>query len=152
MFRTLIAATALSALLTLGAVAQDQNAQDQNTQAPIDRSQLTSTTLTQDQLVGIEAFGPNGEHLGIVTATVLAADGKTVDALVIDFGGYLGTEKKQIAVAFKALQYFTDHNGKPYVFVNVTKDVLMQAKDYDQSTFTTDRQTQLLVPKTPETK
>lgn len=124
----------------------DQTAEQNNGIAtgPIDRAALTDAPLTAEELIGTNAYGPGDEHLGAIGDVVLGQDGTTVDALIIDFGGFLGIGTKPVAVGIDNVRYATDANGGEYLFINVTRDQLDKAVAYNKDTFANERDTQLL--------
>lgn len=111
----------------------------------INRAELTDVPLTAEELIGTNVYGPADEHLGTIGDVVLGQDGKSVEAVIIDFGGFLGIGTKPVAVAIENLRFATDPNGNKYLFVNVTRDQLDQAVAYNKDTFLNERSTQLLV-------
>ena len=111
---------------------------------PIARDTLTDAPLTAEELIGTNAYGPADEHLGAIGDVILGQDGTTVDAVIIDFGGFLGIGTKPVAVAVENLRFATDENGNKYLFVNVTRDQLDAAVAYNADTFEAERDTQLL--------
>jgi len=112
--------------------------------SPIDRATLTDAPLTAEELIGTNAYGPGDEHLGAIGDVILAADGKAVDAVIIDFGGFLGIGTKPVAVAVENLRFATNANGDKFLFVNVTRDQLDKAVAYNKDTWEAERDTQLL--------
>ncbi len=111
---------------------------------PIDRTTLKDATITAKDVIGTDAYGPNDEHLGKVGDVVLGQDGSTVDALVIDFGGFLGLGTKPVAVGVENLRYSLDANGNKYLFMNVTRDQLDAAIAFDANAYKADPTTQRL--------
>lgn len=111
---------------------------------PIDRATLTDAPLTAEELIGTNAYGPGDEHLGAIGDVILGADGKAVDAVIIDFGGFLGIGTKPVAVAVENLRFATNANGDKYLFLNVTRDQLDKAVAYNKDTWEAERDTQLL--------
>ncbi len=111
----------------------------------IDPTGFTDAQLTADELEGTTAYGPNNEHLGDISDVVLADDGTTVDAVVVDFGGFLGIGTKPVAVAFDNLAFQRDQNNDRYVRLNVTREQLDQAPAFDAETYKTARDEQRLV-------
>ena len=111
---------------------------------PIDRATLTDAPLTAEELIGTNAYGPGDEHLGAIGDVILGADGTTVDAVIIDFGGFLGIGTKPVAVAVENLRFATNANGDKFLFVNVTRDQLDKAVAYNKDTWEAERDTQLL--------
>lgn len=120
---------------------------DQNANAvatPINRDELTDAPLTAEELIGTNAYGPGDEHLGAIGDVVLSQDGKTVEAVIIDFGGFLGIGTKPVAVGVENLRFATNANGDKYLFLNVTRDQLDKAVAYNKDTFVNERDAQLL--------
>jgi sporulation protein YlmC with PRC-barrel domain len=112
----------------------------------IDPATFTDVQLTADELEGTQAYGPNNEHLGGISDVVLADDGTTVDAVIVDFGGFLGIGTKPVAVAAEKLTFQKDENNNNYVFLNVTRDQLDAALPFDADTYKAERDQQLLMP------
>lgn len=113
--------------------------------AMVDRSTLTDVTITTEQLKGTTAYGPSGEDLGRIGDVVLAEDGKAVEAVIIDFGGFLGIGTKPVAVGFDTLAFQADANNNRYVYLNVTREQLDAAPAFDATTYKTDPAGQRLV-------
>ena len=67
-----------------------------------------------------------------------------VDAVIIDFGGFLGIGTKPVAVAVENLRFATNTNGDKFLFLNVTRDQLDKAVAYNKDTWEAERDTQLL--------
>lgn len=111
---------------------------------PIDRATLTDAPLTAEELIGTNAYGPGDEHLGVIGDVILGADGKAVDAVIIDFGGFLGIGTKPVAVAVENLRFATNANGDKFLFLNVTRDQLDKAVAYNKDTWEAERDAQLL--------
>lgn len=124
----------------------DQGAAPATTPAagPIDRATLTDAPLTAEELIGTNAYGPGDEHLGAIGDVILGADGSTVEAVIIDFGGFLGIGTKPVAVAIENLRFATNANGDKFLFLNVTRDQLDKAAAYNKDTWEAERDTQLL--------
>jgi len=111
---------------------------------PIDRATLTDAPLTAEELIGTNAYGPGDEHLGAIGDVILGADGKAVDAVIIDFGGFLGIGTKPVAVSVENLRFATNANGDKFLFLNVTRDQLDKAVAYNKDTWEAERDAQLL--------
>jgi sporulation protein YlmC with PRC-barrel domain len=118
-------------------------------QTALNREGLTDfdeMTLTADQLKGTNVYGPDNQHIGTIGDLVLGEDGKSIDAIIIDFGGFLGIGTKQVAVAFEDLQFYTDANGNSRSLVlNVTREQMEAAPDFNRDTYAAERATQRLV-------
>ena len=114
--------------------------------APLDRSTLTSLDaagLTAEQLPGTAVYGIDSQ-IGTISTVLSNADG-SIDALIVDVGGFLGLGAKPIAVVFKNLSFSTDVNDNRYLFLNTTQAQLEAQAPYDASTYDTDRTNQRLV-------
>ncbi|OEO31778.1 hypothetical protein VW23_014595 [Devosia insulae DS-56] len=122
----------------------DQPADTMAPASPIDRATLTDAPLTAEELIGTNAYGPGDEHLGAIGDVILGADGKAVDAVIIDFGGFLGIGTKPVAVAVENLRFATNANGDKFLFLNVTRDQLDKAVAYNKDTWEAERDAQLL--------
>ena len=60
------------------------------------------TALTAEELIGTRVVGPDNQQIAEVGDLVLTEDGK-VDAVLVDFGGFLGIGEKRVAVAMDNL-------------------------------------------------
>ncbi|MGN6487577.1 MAG: PRC-barrel domain-containing protein [Devosia sp.] len=129
-------------------MAANNQANANATAAPetVDTTGFTDVQLTADELEGTTAYGPNNEKLGKIDDVVLSEDGKNVEAVVVDFGGFLGIGAKKVAVAAQNLKFQQDQNNNRFVLLNVTREQLDQAQQFDANTFKTNRDQQLLTP------
>ena len=73
-------------------------------------------------------YDPNEKKVGVVS-DMLFTPGRGVDAVMIDVGGFLGIGGKHVAVPTNAISV-TAKNGKTWLTINTTKDVLKQANGY----------------------
>ena len=101
-------------------------------------------SMKTDDLKGIDVIGPQGQKLGSINDFVLTKDTGKVDAVVVDFGGFLGIGTKQVAISYNHLKLVTDPNNKRYLEVNVTKDQLNAQQAYNKDTYAQDRAQQLM--------
>ncbi|MBK8085389.1 MAG: PRC-barrel domain-containing protein [Devosia sp.] len=111
---------------------------------PIDRTTLIDAPLSAEELIGTNAYGPGDEHLGAVGDVMLAADGATIEAVIIDFGGFLGIGTKPVALGVENLRFSSDANANRYLFLNVTREQLDAAPAFNADTFAAERDSQLL--------
>lgn len=115
----------------------------------LDRDQLVDldeTTLTAEELTGTNVFGPNDEHIGTIGDFVLGEDGKAIDAVIIDFGGFLGIGTKEVAVAFEDLDFYADQYGNNrYLMLNVTREQMDEAPAFNRDNYAQERDTQRIV-------
>jgi sporulation protein YlmC with PRC-barrel domain len=104
------------------------------------------TTLTAEQLIGINVYGPSDEHIGVIGDFVLGEQGQNIDAVIVDFGGFLGIGTKEVAVAYEDLQFFADENGNNASLVlNITREQMEQAPAFNRDTYAAERNTQRIV-------
>ena len=117
------------------------------TMDPLNREGLTDfdeAQLTADELKGINVYGTNDEHIGTIGDIALTEDGK-VDALIIDFGGFLGIGTKPVAVAFENLDFLADAKNNRSLVLPITRDQMEAAPAFNKDTYTAERDTQRIV-------
>jgi len=123
------------------APAADESATDQTQTAAIDRSTLKDQPTDQiraDDFIGTTVYGSNDESVGEVGDVVLSQDG-TVDAILIDVGGFLGIGEKEVALGLDNLQFMADENGKLYLYTNLSKETLDAQPAYDEGSYADNR-------------
>jgi len=101
-------------------------------------------SLKAEDLKGTDVISPSGQKLGDIDDFVLASGGK-IDAVIVEFGGFLGLGTKHVAVAYQGLKFMTGRNGERYLVVNVTKDQLNAQPDYNKDDYATNRDKERLV-------
>ena len=117
------------------------------TMDPLNRDGLADfdeAQLTADELKGINVYGTNDEHIGTIGDLALSDDGK-VDALIIDFGGFLGIGTKPVAVAFENLDFLADPNNNRSLVLPITREQMEAAPAFNKDTYTAERDTQRVV-------
>lgn len=118
------------------------------TPAPLDRQALTEldeTTLTAEELIGTKVYGPNDEFVGVIGDFVLAEDGKMIDAVIVDVGGFLGIGAKEVAIGYDNLNFAVDANKNRFLLINATKDQLEAQAKFNRDTYMTERDTQRMM-------
>jgi sporulation protein YlmC with PRC-barrel domain len=119
------------------------------TMDPLNREALVDldeTTLTAEELIGTNVYGPDDEHIGTIGDFVLGEGEDSIDAVIIDFGGFLGIGTKEVAVAYEDLQFFADDNGDNRSLVlNITREQMEQAPAFNGDTYAAERDTQRIV-------
>ena len=116
---------------------------------PVDRTglnDLDGSGLTADELRGTGVYGINDEPIGAISDVVLTPDG-SVDALIVDVGGFLGLGAKPVAVGFDNLTFSSDTNGARYLFINASREQLEAQTAYDPATYAENRESQRMVIK-----
>ena len=106
---------------------------------------LDAATLTAEELIGTDVYGPNDEHVGTIGDFVLGEDGKAIDAVIVDVGGFLGMGAKEVAIGFENLDFAADTNNNRYLLLNVTKEQLDAQAAFNRDTYASERDTQRLV-------
>jgi sporulation protein YlmC with PRC-barrel domain len=134
-----------------GAVTTDPNATaaDPNTVRldPLTREGLVDfdeTTLTAEELTGVNVYGPTDEHIGVIGDFVLG-ENNNIDAVIIDFGGFLGIGTKEVAVGYEDLQFYTDANNNRLLVLNVTREQMEAAPAFNRDTYAAERDAQRIV-------
>jgi sporulation protein YlmC with PRC-barrel domain len=107
---------------------------DRSTTGAIDKSSLTPVPMgdvrSQD-LVGTPVYGPDNAKVGKVGDIVMKPD-KTIDAVIVDVGGFLGVGEKEVAMGMDNLKYMADKNGDKYLYTSFSKDQLEAQPAYDK--------------------
>jgi hypothetical protein len=88
-------------------------------------------TLVATAYMGRPVHGPGDERVGTVSNLLVDATGRII-GIVIDVGGFLGFEGKEIAVAFEAV-YPVMEEGKEVLVMDMTKDQLAAAPAFKRS-------------------
>jgi predicted outer membrane protein len=98
-------------------------------------------TISSENLVGTTVYGVNDDTLGEVGDVILAKEGTegSIEAIVVDVGGFLGIGAKPVALALSDLEIMTDADGDYYVYSKFSKEQLENAPDFDKATFDQDR-------------
>jgi sporulation protein YlmC with PRC-barrel domain len=117
---------------------------------PLNRETLVDfdeTTLTAEQLLGTNVYGPTDEHIGVIGDFVLGdTNDNAIDAVIIDFGGFLGIGTKEVAVGFEDLQFYADENGENRsLILNVTREQMEAAPAFNRDTYAAERDMQRIV-------
>jgi hypothetical protein len=74
-------------------------------------SAIKPTELSADTLEGARVYGPKDEDVGEINRIILSSDGKSVDRVVLDIGGFLGMGERQIAVTMDELNIVRSADG-----------------------------------------
>jgi PRC-barrel domain len=73
-------------------------------------------------------YDQSNVRIGEINDAFVDKDGKVV-AFIIGVGGFLGLGEKDVAVSFNSV-HVTSKDGKPYLTMNTTKELLMNATGY----------------------
>jgi len=118
MRKTLISAASAVALLALPAMAQTTTQQPPATTTtpsttapaattgntvPEGQQQLPDSHLLGSDLIGASVTNANGDSIGKTSDVLVDKGSKTVDAVVIDVGGFLGIGSKSVAIPLDKL-------------------------------------------------
>lgn len=79
---------------------------------------------------GATVYDGQNNNVGDINNVVLDRDGK-VAAVVVKTGAFLGIGGKTVALSMKDIKVATDKDGKPRFTVDMTKDQLKAAQNYD---------------------
>ena len=149
MFRTIIAATAVSALALTSALAQSTTEPLKNPTAAQTPGATTTTMApsasTQAAFVarqapdqwlaskftGTDVIGAKEEKIGDVSDILFDKDGKIL-AYVVGVGGFLGIGSKNVAIAPASFQLVSGKNASDYKLrLSMTKDELKAAAAFE---------------------
>jgi PRC-barrel domain len=82
-------------------------------------------------LIGGTVYNNQDEVIGSINDLVTDGSGKVVAAL-IGHGGFLGMGQKEVAIRFEDLRLAREDNNNIKVIVNLNKDMLASAPDYEK--------------------
>lgn len=133
---------------TAAAPAEEGVEADQMETAAIDRSTLTevdmSAGVSAENFIGTTVYGADEENIGEVGDVILTDDG-SVDAVIVDVGGFLGIGEKQVAISMDELNFMQDEGENFYLYTSFSQEQLEAQPAYDESTFADARDEQLLI-------
>jgi sporulation protein YlmC with PRC-barrel domain len=128
MLNKLVLAAAVTAIVTGAAFAQ-QTTTGAGTPAQTQAlTTLPQNTTTVTNYYKQNVYDPSDAKIGEISDVLVNKEGK-VDAFIVSVGGFLGVGEKDVAVPFDAI-HATEKNGKWYLTMNATKDVLKNAHGY----------------------
>jgi sporulation protein YlmC with PRC-barrel domain len=93
--------------------------------------ELARQDISAENLIGTTVYGSDDSSIGEISDVVFDRSG-TIQAVVVDVGGFLGMGEKPVAVGFDSLNVRTDENGTLVAMVNQTQDQLDQAPAYEE--------------------
>ena len=114
------------------AVGADQGMMPREGYATVEREALTAENLT-----GATVVGPDDEDIAVVGDILLTEDGQ-IDAMLIDFGGFLGIGEKRVAVTLDNLEFASNENGDLLIYSDFTREQLEAQPAYDEATYADD--------------
>jgi len=80
-------------------------------------------------LIDLEVYNQANENIGEIEDIMFDAN-KTVRAIVIGVGGFLGIGERHVAVEPSAVQVVRDADGNWRAMVNVTREQLRSAPEF----------------------
>ncbi|ALN72781.1 PRC-barrel domain-containing protein [Aureimonas sp. AU20] len=86
-----------------------------------------------DDLEGEDIYGANNEKIGDIEDFVLRPDG-SIEAVVVEVGGFLGIGEKDVLVSWSALQIGVQDNDLRITAPGLTRDILQNAQGVDVDT------------------
>jgi sporulation protein YlmC with PRC-barrel domain len=107
-------------------------------------SAVDTAGLTTEQMLGIGVYGIDDQQIGTIAQVLENADG-SVDAIVVDVGGFLGLGAKPVAVAYENLTFSTDTSDNRYLFINADRVQLEDQPAYDAATYAQQRDIQRMI-------
>ncbi len=95
---------------------------------------VQANDLQASDLMGMNVYNLNNENVGEIADLVLD-NGKRLNALVVDVGGFLGIGERRVALAPGSLLIVEQSDGSARALVHTTKDTLKNAPvfEFDQA-------------------
>ena len=95
-----------------------------------EKSNIPLRRLAASSIVGDHIFNPAGEDLGKIRDMMIDITSEKVEYVVIEFGGFLGLNKKYIAVPLKDLTIAKEHR---HAFIlNESRESLKKYVGFDK--------------------
>ncbi|SCZ45751.1 PRC-barrel domain-containing protein [Afifella marina] len=140
MIRTLMASTAIAALLTTGAIAQTQPAnQNETTQAQSTTEGVKTQQKQGEDLASswmgqtvYSSAGSDAEEVGDIDDLLVDENGN-ITAAIIGVGGFLGLGEKEVALDYDQFQVTQDQNGEMRLVVDATEEELKNAPEFQEN-------------------
>lgn len=150
MFRKLLATTAVAALLTGAAIAQQQPAPAEPAPAapaetapatPAPADQAAAPVAKADGQLASNVIGEavynssadDAQKIGDVNDLVLDANG-SVKSLIVGVGGFLGVGEKNVEIDYKTADW-TEKNGDRWIVIASTKEQLETQPAFDPAPY-----------------
>lgn len=92
--------------------------------------------LTAENLDGATVIGPDGNDIAEVGDLLLTPEGQ-IDAMLVDFGGFLGIGQKTVAVSLDNLEFAANEGGDLVIYSDFTREQLEAQPEYDEATYAT---------------
>ncbi|SFV27358.1 PRC-barrel domain-containing protein [Devosia crocina] len=93
--------------------------------------------LTADNLTGATVIGPNGDDIAEVGDILLDQSGQ-LEAMLVDFGGFLGIGQKRVAIGFDNIEFASNEAGDIVLYTDFTREQLEAAPEYNEEAYTAD--------------
>jgi sporulation protein YlmC with PRC-barrel domain len=141
MIRNLLATTAVAALLSTAAYAQDTTAPapaapDPTIQAPAEAPVVRADGHLATNLIGETVYngtGDDAENIGDVNDIVIGSNGE-VESIVIGVGGFLGLGEKNVAINYSEVDW-AERDGDRWLVVPTTREQLEAQADFDRRAY-----------------
>jgi len=138
MIRTLMASTAIAALLTTGAMAQSQPTNDNQqvqAQSNVDvKTQQGANEELASEWMGQTVYssaGPDAEQIGDINDLLVDENGD-ITAAIIGVGGFLGLGEHDVAIPYDQFQITQDQDGEARLVVSMTEEQLENAPEFQR--------------------
>ena len=95
-------------------------------------------TLSADELIGTPVYDGNDKNMGEVSDVILASDSDTIEAYIVDIGGFLGIGEKPVALAVDQLDIGADENGSLSIHTGLTQEELESRPTYSEEAYRED--------------
>ncbi len=99
------------------------------TSLPEGLTPMKASEARAENLIGGAVYGPGEERLGEV-GDLIIEDGGAIQAMIVDFGGFLGVGEKMVAVDYEDITLMKDDEGEPYLVTSLSESELQAAPEY----------------------
>ena len=95
------------------------------------------STVSTGDLIGASIYTEENSDIGEISEVLFGESGRA-QAVIVDIGGFLGFNKKSVAVPYDRLEMFENDNGDLLVTADFTREQLENAEPYDAEAYRTD--------------
>lgn len=111
-----------------------------------DKTVIEFGSVSAEHMMGANVYDAAGNHVGEIGDVIVSADG-TIDAAIIEVGGFLGIGEKPVAIGFEQVEILRDGEDELYITTSFSQEQLEQAKTYNEETWVNDRDAMRIVPR-----
>ena len=87
--------------------------------------------LTTETMTGMRLYDSTDDDIGEISELIMSADGSTIEAAILDIGGFLGLGEHSIRVSLDEIQILRDEGGSYRAYIDATQEELEAQPEYE---------------------